>query len=354
MAKTYNEHSYSGEQMMEPMIKPHIQNKALEDFGIIVETTQDSSYEFTSVRTGDEYIYGYSDGFQGGNSAKYTDKGFKLVEFKKETKFSKQDYKNRIQRRQIRAGVNSNEISGTAAEQVEIAMHMQGVASGVWKSFWLGDTAKVHTYAGEYIKGDTNSAFAVGDADIRYNKTDGIWKEIMTRQSADNIPRVTLDYTSDNALINVTGGIALKDDAAKEIFKQVYNNASDALKEMYDAGLAQFFITRLVEQNYMDSAESGTSDAAFKTMINGIEKRAYRDIPLVNMRIQGSILKDFANEMRFRVCLTTPDNFGMVLGLGDFASARYWFNEDENQHRQRTQFEMEHGFIDPELLSVAY
>lgn len=355
MAKTYNTHSYSGTQMLEPIVEPHIQDKAIEDFGITVETTEDNAYEFTSTEEGDDNIYPYSDGFQGGDGANNTDKGVKLVEFKKETSWSKQKYKNRIQRRQIQRSARGNNLEGTAAHELEIAMHMRGVRIGIWKSFWLGDTTKTHTVPGRYVSNNADTAFLAGDTDKRYSSTNGIWTEIMNRQATDNIPRVTLDYVNSNPLIDVSGSApTLKDDAAKEMMRQAYMNASDELKAKYDMGEAVFYYTRAIGDNYQNTMEEGGSEAAYRATLYGIERMGYRDIPMVDMRIQGTILKDFANVNPYRIMLTTPENLAMVIGLGSFAESEYWFNKDENQNRQRTQFEMEHCFINPKLLSVVY
>lgn len=355
MSKTYDTHSYSGEQMLEPIVKPHIQDKAIADFGITVETTTDNAYEFTSVEEGDDNIYPYADGFQGGDGAKLKDKGVKLVEFKKETSFSKQKYKNRVNRRLIQRSARGNNLEGTPMHELEINMHMRGVRIGIWKSFWLGDEDKVHTTAGRYVSDNADTAFAIGDTDKRFSSTNGIWKEIMDRQASDNIPRVVLDYTTSNSLIDASGSApTLKEDATKEMLRQAYMNASDELKAKYDMGAAAFYYTRAIGDNYQNSMEDGGSEAAYKATLYGVEKMGYRNIPMIDMGIQGTILKDFANANPFRIMLTTPENLAMVVGLGDFAEAEYWFNKDANQNRQRTQFEMEHCFINPQLLSVVY
>ena len=111
-----------------------------------------------------------------------------------------------------RSGQSSNDLTGTKIAEIEIALHMMGVRSGLWKQFWLGDTAKVHTAEGQYITGDASSAYTVGAADKRYNSTNGIWKEIKTRLSTDNIPRVVLSGTGASTTLVNSG--ALTDDAA--------------------------------------------------------------------------------------------------------------------------------------------
>lgn len=341
MSKTYNQHSYAGAQMLDPIIKPHIQDKALADFGITVLTTPDSAYEWTHASIGDEYVRGYKKGFQGGEGLKMKDKRFALAEFKKETAFDWQKYKNRIQRLAFQQGVAmNNDATGTSIAALEIALHAAGVRAGLYKSFWLGDTAKTIDVSG------------TATPDERYNSADGVWKEIMTRQSIDNIPRVKLSGTGVSTAL-ISGG-ALQLDAAREIMKQVYNNASDNLKMAYDEGNAAYYIVRALGENYMETLESDGTTSAHTKLIEGVDRFTFRGLPIFDMMIGGTILADFDNEAPFRVILTTPENLGLVIGHGSFAESRFWFNPDENENRQRTQFEMEHGFIDPDLLSVAY
>lgn len=342
MAKTYNDHSYSGAQMIDPIIKPHIQDKALTQYGITVETTPESSYEFSEVEVGDEYVRGYKNGFQGGASGKFTDKKFALAEFKKETNWSMQKYRQRIQRLAARMGIAmNNDTSGTAIARLEIELHAQGVRTGVFKSFWLGDTSKtVDDGSGNNIP------------DERYNTADGIWTEIKNRQSADNIARVKLSGTGVSASL-VSGG-ALQLDAAREVMRELYNVAPERLKMAYDEGQAAFYVTRPMGENYIETLESDGTSEAHNKLINGVERFTFRGIPIYDMNISGSLLKDFANDAPFRVILTVPENLAMVVGYGSMSESRFWFNADENENRQRTQFEMEHGFVAPDLLAVAY
>lgn len=351
MSKTYQEHSYSGGQQLRPVVKKHIQDKALKDFGVFVDTTTDNAWEWTFVEVGDSYIYPFSGGFQGGASGKLTDKGVKLVEFKKEASYTRKKYQQRVQRKLLRSGATMEDISGTQLAQIEIDLHMAGVRAGIYKSFWLGDTDKVHTSAGKYNP-NAATTYAIGDADKRYNNTDGIWKEIITRQSLDNIPRLKLSGTGASTTLLNDG--ELTDDAAKEIFKQLYNNASDELKALYDEGLADFYSTGNLILNYKETLESDGTEAAHQKLINGVNKHLYRGLPIHNMLIGGSIKADFNNVMPFRACLTVPENLGIVLGLGSDSESRFWFNPDANENRQRTQWEMEHCFLDPKYLSVAY
>lgn len=342
MAKSYNTHSYAGEQMLDPIIKPHIQDVALQDFGITVETTADSAYEWTLATEGDGYVRGYKKGFQGGAGLNLKDKRFALGEFKKETSYDWQKYRQRIQRLAFRQGVAmNNDTTGTTIAALEIAMHARGVRMGVYRSFWLGDTTKTIDVSGTAV------------ADERYNTADGVWKEIMTRQSADNIPRLVLSGTGVSTALIDNGELQM--DAAREIMKQVYVNASDNLKDLYDQGAASYYVVTPMIENYMETLESDGTTSAHTKLIEGVGSRlTFRGFDIYDMKISTTIRTDFDNASPFRVILTPPENLAVVIGHGSMAESRFWFNADENENRQRTQFEMEHGFIDPDLLSVAY
>jgi hypothetical protein len=352
MAKTYSTHSYSGFQQLTPLVKPHIQDKALQDLGIFIDTTRDNAYEWTFVEVGDHYIYPFAKGFQGGNSGDLSSKRVALVEFKKETSYSAKKYINRIERYHLRNGGNNHDMTASRMAEIEMYLHAMGVRTGIYKSFWLGDTAKKHTKDGQYINGDAASAYKVDDPDKRYNATDGIWKEIETRLADDNIPRVKLTGTGVSTALLENN--ELQSDAAKEIMKQCYVNASDELKSLYNQGEAAFYVTNNILMNYQDTLESDNTSNAHEKVIHGVDRFTFRKLPIYDMLIDGDILRDFGGDKKFRVMLSVPENLGIVLGLGSTTETRFWFNPDENENRQRTQFEMEHCFLDPKYISVAY
>lgn len=363
MAKEYGAFTYAGKDLEKFMLAPQFADVTADEFGIKVEFTKDSAVSWATMSVGDTYIYPFRSGFQGGASAKITDKKVALVEFKKEAAFDARKYKQRIQRLTLPNGAFGNDLGLGELTQKEIYFQMQGVRMGLWKSLWLGNTAKVHTTAGYYNQEDNTQPYAINDPDIRYNITDGIWTEIAARKAAnlDNIPYLDIsavDGSSNPIFLDSNGN--LKEDAMEEIFRQVLNNASEELYELFEAGRAAFFVTTPCLQNYNQTIISPQAnlESARTIFLDGfkgkLKKRTYQGAVIHDMRISAALRNDFANNKPFRVLLTPPENIQMYLGLGSSSEAMFWFNKDENQNRVRIQCEYEHTFLDPKFISCAY
>ena len=90
-------------------------------------------------------------------------------------------------------------------------------------------------------------------------------------------------------------------------------------------------------------------------MIDGVARMTYRGIPIMPMDIDAHLSADFNEPYPHRAILTPADNLVLVVnGTGDLAETKFWFNDDENKNRQRTQFEFGADFVLPEIMTVAY
>lgn len=152
-----------------------------------------------------------------------------------------------------------------------------------------------------------------------------------------------------------TAAQSLGTDEAVNTFKLMYEGSNKILKSMAAKKLVRIYATDTMIENYMSTLEALGTEAAHKAIVDGIERLTWRGIPIIPMDIDAYLSADFNEPYPHRAIMTVPDNLCMVInGVSDIAETRFWFNEDENKNRQRTQFEFGADYILPELITVAY
>lgn len=124
---------------------------------------------------------------------------------------------------------------------------------------------------------------------------------------------------------------------------------------MINAATLRFYCTNTWIENYMETLETDGTEQARSMMIDGVERLTYRGIPLIPMGIDTYIANDFISPYPHRCILSTPENLVLVInGQSEGSETKMWFNPDENENRQRTQFEMGANYFLPELMVAAY
>jgi len=162
------------------------------------------------------------------------------------------------------------------------------------------------------------------------------------------------DWTASAVTAN-TAAQSLGTDEAVNTFKLMYEGSNKILKSMAAKKLVRIYATDTMIENYMSTLEALGTEAAHKAIVDGIERLTWRGIPIIPMDIDAYLSADFNEPYPHRAIMTVPDNLCMVVnGASDIAETRFWFNEDENTNRQRTQFEFGADYILPELITVAY
>lgn len=441
-----NGSEYNGKESVDIIVRPL--KEEMTPQGIrVVDSMGAGSVKLNFFGKLTKLLMPYADGWQGGSGAPKKQKKMTLSEFKAETSYSKQDYKNTILETIVnRGGVSQNDIDGTLVHQTELEVFNNGIQYDIWRNFWLGDTSKRHTSAGTYPDGSTT--YAIGDPDKYYNNVDGIWKSIFgaaapfASATEDQIRRITiangavaqvdtvtltgtggtanitvkdknylatfatsltvtaanfvtayaaellqrnvlvessgadLTFTSTiagvsmgtiaiaNVTTNLAGSVAndvanveaadLTTDEAVATFKSMYRNASKEQRSIKPE--LRYYVTESMFFNYEDTLQSGGTEQARTQLVDGIERYTYNGIPILPMPIDTEIASDFEGAYPHRAILSTPQNMALVVAVGteNFAETRMWFNPDENENRQRTQFEMGADFVLPELMTVAY
>jgi len=172
-----------------------------------------------------------------------------------------------------------------------------------------------------------------------------------------------------NSVTNVTGDLAgsivlttantpaadLGTDEARNTFKSMLVDSDKKLKMLQSTGLMRYWVTDTMMENYQDTLEADGTEQAHRNQVDGIDRLTYRGIPILPMGIDGHLSADFASPFPHRAILTVPDNITLVLASTEaFGQTRFWFNPDENENRQRTQFELGADYILPEWITVAF
>jgi hypothetical protein len=157
-----------------------------------------------------------------------------------------------------------------------------------------------------------------------------------------------------NANVSAFGLAAGK---AHAVASNMFYNASKQLKSLKSKGKLRYYFTDDLIENYEQELATITSGIpeTYYNMVDGVKRLMLNGIPIMPISIDEYIEDDFDGVYPSRAVLTTPDNLHQVLSdANGFAETRFWFNPDENQNRQRTQFEFGGGFVLPELISVGY
>lgn len=338
---------YNGKENEEILFRPRFSGK-VEDIGYRqIFTKNTDNVKLTFFGKLDKILMPYTKGFQGGGGAPIAQNKISIAEFKAETAYEKHDYFDIIQEQMVNNdGIKQNDITGTDVMNAEQKVFMEALHADVYRNVMLGDTSKTHTAGGNYPDG---TAYLTGAADKYYNQIDGIITQI--RAKADTAPSASAEEI---LLTEITAG-GIQADEAGDLFKAMFRNAPKELQALKNAGLLRFYATDSVIFKYLDDLEADGTEAARMQTLNGMAVPSWNGIPIQPLNIDSYIANDFAAAFPDDlVILTTPMNMAMVLNVaGSWAQTRFWFNPDENENRQRTQFHLGAGYVLPELISFA-
>lgn len=161
---------FNGKENEDILLRPLFTGTRPDQLGIRIIFTVKSSLKVTFFGTLKKILKKYADGFSAGSSAPQTQKKFTLEEFKAESEYSKQDYKDTILENVTNVGgIKQNDISGTDVFNAEVTVFQQGLDADIFRIFWLGNKTKKTVTAG--VSDD-------GTPDIDYNVIDGVWEAI--------------------------------------------------------------------------------------------------------------------------------------------------------------------------------
>ena len=180
----------------------------------------------------------------------------------------------------------------------------------------------------------------------------------------------TATYTADSGsdlVVTVAAGTAnvapsgLKDDGAMAAFKAIYNAQPAVLKAESNAEKVIHCDWDTYENYQSTLEEDGKYTDMAKVMLqNGVERLAYRGIQIIPHQwdeyLDDTPHASGANPARStRILLTTPQNLVLgVDGTADDMKQEFWYNQDEQENRLRTQFRMGVQYVHNQMMVVGY
>lgn len=333
---------WTGTDVEEIFFRPRYKDMKPEDLGFRIVFTESKVKRLHFMGKLGKILMAYASGFQGGASGNKYVREFTVKEFKAEIAYDRHDYDDTMFEIFFRDGIQQNDIDGTKVMEAEQKVFSEALDSDTVRYFWLGKTSKVHIAAGTYPDG---TAYAIGDPDKYYNQVNGVLEEIYAVASAtptaDQVKKITMPV--------------LGTDDAMDTMKAMLLGSTPVLKSLKDSGQLRFYATDDFIQNYEDTLTADGTEAAHAAVINGVSTYKWNGIPIQRLGVDQYLADDFSGVPTTICILSTPENLGLVLNARDSkASVRMWFNEDENERRQRAQFKMKPDFILPELVTIAY
>lgn len=200
MAKIENPKSYTGRDLETIFFRPMLTGPDATSLGIKIMYNMPvpTTLQFWK-RAGDILQKYTASGWNGGSAATKYQKLIQLSKVKAEVGYSADDYFNMVYELITnRSDVNLDDLSGTELEAAETALFKEAIAESIRATMWLGDTSRSDTL----------------------NTFDGFLK----RLTADI---GSTDTDIKNTTIPASFTANSDPDAAENLLKQVWNNASE-------------------------------------------------------------------------------------------------------------------------------
>lgn len=327
MAKIESPKTYTGRDLETIFFRPMLSGPGASELGIKIMYNMPvpTTLQFWK-RAGDILQKYTAAGWNGGESATKFQKSIELSKVKAEVGYSAEDYFNMVfELITNRSDVNMDDLSGTELEMAETSLFKEAINESIRATMWLGDKSRqgtLSTFDG-FIKRMV-SDMGNGENDI---------KNIF----------ITEDLTKSTS-----------PDAAETLLKNVWNNASDLLKEFKSQGNLVYLVTSDVYAKYEEELDNVILESAYLAKQNGREALTYRGIPVIDVQIS-AYLKEIADMPQSFAILTDRRNLALAVNTSDFpgTEVRMWYNPDQMENRQRAVFMAGCDYLLPELVSMA-
>ena len=229
-------------------------------------------------------------------------------------------------------------------ETVEDAMYEDAL-----RIAWLSDTA-----IAKVANGGTLADHAEANVND-YNQIDGFIKQLITIGTNTPARRVVI---AENAGATFEDQQTLPDDAARKIFKELYNKADFRLRGQADKVIVA---TQSLVDNYADYLDSRNLDASFVRIEEGFTMLKYRNMTIIGFNLLDRyIAEDFVDATKYTVgphfaVLTTPN----VLRIGVDAKSSLsefsvWYSMDDETNNIRGKYKLDAKVILDYSVQVAY
>lgn len=327
MAKIENPKTYTGHDLETIFFRPMLSGPSAADLGIKIMYNMPVPTTLQFWKRAGDILQKYgASGWNGGDAATKYQKSIALSKVKAEVGYSADDYFNMVYEQITnRADINMGDLSGTELEIAETALFKEAIAESIRATMWLGDTARAATL----------------------NTFDGFVKRLVADMgtAADDI-KCTL----------IKEAVATSDDAeaAEQVLKKVWDNASNVLKEFKAQGSLVYLVTSDIYAKYEEELDNVVLESAYLAKQNGREGISYRGIPVIDLQVSG-YLSQFGEMPQSFAILTDRRNLALAVNTSDFpgTEVRMWYNPDQMENRQRAVFMAGCDYLLPELVSMA-
>ncbi|WP_026463666.1 hypothetical protein [Adhaeribacter aquaticus] len=265
-----------------------------------------------------------------GNFGELIDDSVTVTELAVEMEQCAKDFDGTILQAMKKRGVDRNDLTGTALEQVLVDIGSPIIKRDLLRIALLGDTA---------------------NASADYNQINGIWKKIFTGVADTSIKRVAT--LADNAM-DAAG-------AAKDlVLAPLFFDAPDELQELDEASKIMV-VTKSVYNNYLQYLASNNQlESSWAVLQNGLKTLTYFGVPVVPLGLVDRYLKvDFAPagniESPHRAWYTAINNITLATDLkSDFTTIDFWYEKKPQMNYLRVEYKLGAAIGLGELMAVAY
>lgn len=325
MGKIEQAKQYTGNDLETVFFRPMLSGPDAKDLGIKVMYNMPvpTTLQFWK-RSGDILHKFTTKGWNGSGTTEKFQKTMKLNRVKAEVGYGAEDYFNLVyEQLSARPDINMGDLSGTELEEAETALFREAIAESIRATMWIGDTSRT---TGEY------------------NTFDGFLKALKTDIAGgeSDIKEFAITNTTDP-------------DFGENVLKQLWENASEMLRNMKSGGNLVFLVTSDVYNNYEESLDKVLLESAYLAKQNGREALLYKGIPVVDLQIS-EYLKMYGGYPKTFGILTDRNNLALAVNTSDFPGTEIsmWYNPDQMENRQRAVFMAGCDYLIPELISFAH
>ncbi len=328
MAKIENPKTYTGRDLETIFFRPLLNGPSAIDLGVKIMYNMPVPTTLQFWKRSGEALQRYtSPGWNGSACATKYQKTIALSKVKAEMGYSAAEYFGMVYELITnRPEVNMDDLSGTELEAAETALFKEAIAESIRATMWLGNTAR------------TGSVLKTFDGFIKRLTAD-----VGTGSGDIHTVSIPADFATGNA-----------PDAAENLLKSLWDNASSQLKGCKAQGELVYLVTSDIYSRYEEELDSATLEAAYLAKQNGRERISYRGIPVIDVALT-DYLKNTPDLPQSFAILTDRRNLALAVNTADFpgTEVRMWYNPDEMENRQRAIFMAGCDYLLPELVMLA-
>ena len=318
-----NTKTYEGRELETIFFRPLLSGPDARALGIHIMYNMPVPTTLQFWKRAADILKKYKKGWSGSEQSQKFQKKIELEKVKAELAYSANDYFSMVYE-QITASpeVNLEDLSGTYLEEAETKLFKESIAESIRATMWIGDKSR----------------------EDGFNTFNGFLKRFTTDISEQGCEMKNMVITS-----------MTQEGDAEKLFKKMWNEAPEVLKDFKSQGNLVFLVTSDIYANYEESLDSAMLENAYMMKQEGRQGLMYKGIPVVDVQIAG-YLSDYPELPQSFAVLTDKRNLALAVNTADYPGmeVRMWYNPDEMENRQRAVFMAGCDYLLPELTVFAY